>query len=117
MTGDEFVRRLQQAQKEIENCVNNVLPVKIGALAKAHFQDNFHKGGFMNGGLHKWQLAKRLLVKNIPRRRSKGKLVKRYKKPAAMTYKTLFSERNHLFGSISRTLMRGAVRPKLEKFG
>jgi phage gpG-like protein len=97
MTGDEFVKRLQAAQRELENSINRVLPVKIGALAKAHFQDNFHKSGFVNNGLHKWQPAKRLLLN-------------RRKKPASMKYKTLLSGRNHLFSSISYTPMRGAVR-------
>ncbi|MDR2652798.1 MAG: phage virion morphogenesis protein [Prevotellaceae bacterium] len=110
MTGDEFVKRLQKAQREIENCVNRLLPVKIGALAKAHFQDSFRKSGFINNGLHEWQPAKRLLAKNIPRRRAKGKLVQRRRKPASMQYKTLLSGRNHLYNSIYYTPMRGGVR-------
>ncbi|MDR1199043.1 MAG: phage virion morphogenesis protein [Prevotellaceae bacterium] len=110
MTGDEFIKRLQQAQRELENCISRVLPVKVGALAKAHFQDNFRKSGFVNNGLHAWKPAKRLLVKNIPRRRSKGKLVQRRRKPASMQYKTLLSDKNHLRDSIYYTPIRAGVR-------
>ncbi|MDR2292112.1 MAG: phage virion morphogenesis protein [Prevotellaceae bacterium] len=87
-----------------------MLPVKVGALAKSHFQDNFRKGGFVNNGLHAWQPAKRLLAKNIPRRRARGKLVRRNKRTAAMLYKTLLSGRNHLFSSVYYTPLRSAVR-------
>jgi phage gpG-like protein len=110
MTGDEFIKRLQAAQREVEDCINRVLPAKIGALAKEHFQNNFRKGGFVNNGLQAWKPAKRLLAQKPARRRSGGKLVKRYKKPAAMNYKTLLSSRNHLFSSIYFEPMRGAVR-------
>jgi phage gpG-like protein len=110
MTPEQFLQHLKNAQLEIENAINNTLPVKIGALAKAHFQDNFIKGGFVNNGLHKWTPAKRLLAKKIPRRRANGKLAKRYKKPANMLYKTLLSDRNHLYSSIYATPMRAAVR-------
>ncbi|MDR3226062.1 MAG: phage virion morphogenesis protein [Prevotellaceae bacterium] len=110
MTGDEFLRRLQQSQREIENCINNVLPVKIGALAKAHFQENFIKGGFVNNGLHTWKPAKRL-AKGATRRRTKnGKLSKRARTLAINKYKTLLSDKNHLFSSIYYTPSRAAVR-------
>jgi phage gpG-like protein len=110
MTGDEFVRRLQQAQTEIENCINNVLPVKIGALAKAHFQENFIKGGFVNNGLQPWDRAKRLLKGATRRRMKNGKLSKRARVLAGNKYKTLLSDKNHLFSSIYYTQGRASVR-------
>jgi phage gpG-like protein len=110
MTGDEFIKKLQAAQRELENCINRVLPVTVGALAVKHFKANFQKGGFVNGWLHAWKPAKRLLATKIPRRRSKGKLVERKKKPASMRYKTLLSAKNHLRDSIMYKAMRGGVR-------
>ena len=61
------------------------MPVIAGRMAKDHFQENFRKGGFVNGGLHPWPQAKRL---------SSGGT------DAASNYGTLLSSRNHLFSSI-----------------
>ena len=61
------------------------MPVIAGRMAKDHFQENFRKGGFVNGGLHPWPQAKRL---------SSGRT------DAASNYGTLLSGRNHLFSSI-----------------
>ena len=61
------------------------MPVVAGRMAKDHFQDNFRKGGFVNGGLHPWAKAKRLSPGGTD---------------AASQYGTLLSGRNHLFNSI-----------------
>ena len=61
------------------------MPVVAGRMAKDHFQDNFRKGGFVNGGLHPWAKAKRLSAGGTD---------------AASQYGTLLSGRNHLFNSI-----------------
>jgi hypothetical protein len=62
MTIEQFLNAIKANQKGIENLMNRVLPIKIGATAKAHFQENFVKGGFVNKGLEKWNPAKRLLL-------------------------------------------------------
>ena len=85
MTDQEFIRLLQTRATEINRLVNRVLPIKVGALAKAHFRENFRLSGFMNGGLRAW-LATR-------RQQTGGK-------SAAANYGPLLSRRNHLFGSI-----------------
>lgn len=58
------------------------LPVIVGRMAKDHFQDNFRRGGFVNGGLHAW------------------KPVNRFASGANGSYGPLLSGRNHLFSSI-----------------
>jgi hypothetical protein len=44
MTFEQFLNTIKANQKGIENLMNRVLPINIGATAKAHFQDNFVKG-------------------------------------------------------------------------
>lgn len=55
MTPQQFLQLLQQYSREIEHARQRTLPVKVGRLAKDHFQDNFRQGGFVDGGLHPWQ--------------------------------------------------------------
>ena len=85
MTDQEFIRLLQTRATEINRLVNRVLPIKVGALAKAHFRENFRLSGFMNGGLRAWPATRRLQTGG---------------KSAAANYGPLLSRRNHLFGSI-----------------
>ena len=85
MTDQEFIRLLQTRATEINRLVNRVLPIKVGALAKAHFRENFRLSGFMNGGLRAWPATRR--------QQTGGK-------SAAANYGPLLSRRNHLFGSI-----------------
>ena len=85
MTDQEFIRLLQTRSAEINRLVNRVLPIKVGALAKAHFRENFRLSGFMNGGLRAWPATRR--------QQTGGK-------SAAANYGPLLSRRNHLFGSI-----------------
>ena len=59
MTPEEFLKLVESRADDIAKLVNRTLPIKVGNEAKAHFQDNFRKEGFVNGGLHKWQPAKR----------------------------------------------------------
>lgn len=86
MTPGQFNRLIQSKRQEINQLVNRTLPVKVGVMAKAHFQANFEKSGFVNNGLKKWKPAKRL---SNPKLGAYGK------------NKTLLSERNHLFSSIN----------------
>lgn len=84
MTPEQFITKLAKQQQALERCVHRELPIKVGREAKNHFQENFQKGGFVDGGLHKWKPAKRI---------GKGK-------DAASKYGTLLSARNHLYDSV-----------------
>lgn len=85
MTQQEYIRELKREQQKLEDLSRRKLPVIVGRMGKDHFQDNFHKGGFVNNGLHKWTPAKRL---------TSGR------NSAAAKYGTLLSSRNHLFSGI-----------------
>lgn len=86
MDNKQFVEMLRAQQKQIEQLILRTLPIKVGALAKGHFQQNFRLGGFVNNGLHRWQPAQRLL---------------RGGDSASDKYGTLLSSRNHLYTSIA----------------
>lgn len=47
--------RLRKAVRLIETD----LPRIVGKVARDHYQDNFRKGGFVDGGLHPWKDVKR----------------------------------------------------------
>lgn len=81
----DFAKLIEQKRKELDKMMRRKMPVIAGRMAKDHFQENFRKGGFVNGGLHPWPQAKRL---------SPGRT------DAASNYGTLLSGRNHLFRSI-----------------
>ena len=96
MDAKDFVKLIEQHQKELGELMRRKLPVIVGRMAKDHFQDNFRKGGFMNNGLQKWPQSKR-------QRSGTGS--------AAAQYGPLLSGRNHLFGSIK--YMPGDYRVKV----
>lgn len=96
MSPEQFVKLVASKQKELEQLQNRTLPIKIGAMAKAHFQNNFRLGGFMDNGLHAWKPSKRLSYS--------GKSTK-----IDRNNKTLLSSRNHLFSSIEYTYQPGIV--------
>ncbi len=81
----DFAKLVEQKRKELDEMMRRRMPVIAGRLAKDHFQDNFRRGGFVNGGLHPWPKARRL---------SSGGT------DAASQYGTLLSGRNHLYSSI-----------------
>lgn len=81
----DFAKLIKAKRGELDTLMRRNMPVIAGRMAKDHFQDNFRKGGFVNGGLHPWKPAKRL---------SSGD------PGAASNYGTLLSGRNHLFSSI-----------------
>lgn len=85
MTQREFIFEIQKNRREFADLFRRKLPVVVGRMAKDHYQDNFRKGGFVNGGLKKWTPAKRL---------TSGR------KGAAARYGTLLSSRNHLFSAV-----------------
>lgn len=81
----DFAKLVEQKRKELDEMMRRRMPVIAGRLAKDHFQDNFRRGGFVNGGLHPWPKARRLASGGTD---------------AASQYGTLLSGRNHLFNSI-----------------
>jgi phage gpG-like protein len=84
----DFSALLKAKQKELDTLMRRELPVKVGRMAKDHYQDNFRKGGFVNGGLRRWPVTKR--------QRSGSR-------SAAAGYGPLLSRRNHLFSSVKYT--------------
>ena len=81
----EFANLIRSKRNELDSLMRHNMPVIAGRMAKDHFQDNFRKGGFVNGGLHPWKPARRLASGD----------------PSANSnYGTLLSGRNHLFSSI-----------------
>ena len=84
----DFSALLKAKRKELDTLMRRELPVKVGRMAKDHYQDNFRKGGFVNGGLRRWPVTKR--------QRSGSK-------SAAAGYGPLLSRRNHLFSSVKYT--------------
>lgn len=84
----DFSASLKAKQKELDTLMRRELPIKVGRMAKDHYQDNFRKGGFVNGGLQRWPQTKR---------QNSGS------KSAAAGYGPLLSRRNHLFSSVKYT--------------
>jgi len=82
----EFTKLLGQKRAELDMLMRRTLPVKVGAMAKAHYQDNIReRQGFLNGGLKKWDKTNR--------QRSGGL-------SAASNYGALQSSRMHMHSSI-----------------
>jgi hypothetical protein len=50
----DFAKLIEQKRKELDKMMRRKMPVIAGRMAKDHFQENFRKGGFVNGGLHPW---------------------------------------------------------------
>lgn len=94
MTDQEFIELLRTRAQAIARLVDRVLPVKLGAMAKSHFQQNFRLQGFMDEGLHAWPAT---------RRQEAGG------KGAGARYGALLSGRNRLYGSIGYRPGRGMV--------
>lgn len=86
MTDQQFVELLRSRQADLQRLFSRTLPIKIGALAKAHFQQNFRLGGFVNGGLQQWPVTKRQLSGGTS---------------ATSQYGPLLSGRNRLMSSIA----------------
>ena len=93
MTPDQFVNLIRKNATQIDHLSNRVLPVKVGAMAKKHFQENFRRGGCVNGCLQKWKPTNRIGM-------AKG---------TTGNYGTLLSGRNHLFSSIEYVPGQGEV--------
>lgn len=81
----EFSKLIRTKQKEIDRLMRRKMPIRVGNMAKRHFQDNFRKSGFVDGGLHPWPKTKRQLSGGTS---------------AASQHKPLLSNRNHLFNAV-----------------
>ena len=85
MTEQQFIALVKAKQREIRDAIHRRLPVKIGRIATDHFQENFRRGGYVDGGLHPWPVTRR--------QQSGGK-------SASSQYGPLLSARKNLYGSI-----------------
>ena len=81
----DSAKLVEQIRKELDTMMRRRMPVIAGRLAKDHFQDNFRRSGFVNGGLHPWPKARRLTSGGTD---------------AASQHGTLLSESKHLYNSI-----------------
>ena len=89
MTLQEFNRLLAQKRRELDDLMRRKLPVKVGNMAKAHYQDNIReRQGFLNNGVKQWDKTKRQQSGSAS---------------AAANYGALQSSRNHLYSSIKYT--------------
>lgn len=89
MNLQEFNRLLAQKRRELDNLMRRKLPVKVGNMAKSHYQDNIReRQGFLNNGVKKWDKTKRQQSGSVS---------------AAANYGALQSSRNYLYGSIKYT--------------
>jgi phage gpG-like protein len=85
MTIQEFSRLIEQKRRELDDLMRRRLPIKVGNMAKSHYQDNIRSGSFTGNGQHAWPPT---------RRQQSGSA------SAAANYGPLQSSRNHLYNSI-----------------
>lgn len=93
MTPEQFAKMIKQNAAEIRMLTDRILPIKVGAIAKKHFRENFEKGGFVDNGLHEWKPAKRLSSKYGDKKN-----------------KTLMSSRKHLYSNTLDIPRRGGLK-------
>jgi phage gpG-like protein len=99
MTPEEFSNALMRAIPSIKEYAAQEFPRRALKIGIDHFQNNFRKGGFVNGGLHPWPKAKR---------QTGGKY-------ALNNYGTLLSARNELFNSIGGITRSGQAVIRVDK--
>ena len=90
MTPKQFEKQIERHAQQLAQAFQRRIPVKVAVAAEHHFRDNFRKGGFVNGGLHRWKPSKRRSNPKHPDR----------------AYGTLMSRRDHLYSSV-----RHSTRP------
>ncbi len=93
MTPEQFAKMIKQNAAEIRMLTDRILPIRVGAIAKKHFRENFEKGGFVDNGLQEWKPAKRLSSKYGDKKN-----------------KTLMSSRKHLYSNTLDIPRRGGVK-------
>lgn len=81
---NRFQQLLLEKKQEIAQAMRRTLPVKLGRLAKDHYQDNFRQGGFVDVTLSPWKRAHR----------------QQHAKGTQAMYSPLMSRRQNLYGSI-----------------
>lgn len=59
MDTKQFQNLLTQKRQEILHALRRIIPVKVGRIAKDHFQEGFRQGGFQDNGTQAWQRKKR----------------------------------------------------------
>ena len=59
MDTKQFQNLLTQKRQEILHALRRTIPVKVGRIAKDHFQSGFRQGGFQDNGTQAWQRKKR----------------------------------------------------------
>lgn len=59
MNINKKIKNLEKLERDLENLRNRDLPVKAGALAVSHFQENFRRGGYRDGSFTPWPVTKR----------------------------------------------------------
>ena len=59
MDTKQFQNLLTQKRQEILHALRRTIPVKVGRIAKDHFQEGFRQGGFQDNGTQAWQRKKR----------------------------------------------------------
>lgn len=115
----DFRRKLDKLTRE----VSHGILIVIGKEAVDQFRDNFHREGFLNGGLHKWKDVKRRdpqspwygfeykAEKRLPGSRKKpGKKAPRLNfSQTATVRKILASKRMELYNSLRYYLQPGQV--------
>ena len=75
---------MDKKKREVSDLMRRKMPVFAGRIGVNYVQDNFRKGGFVNDGLQPWKKSNRELHGG---------------KSASENYKTLHSQRDHLYGS------------------
>ncbi|WP_418981714.1 hypothetical protein [Alistipes sp.] len=81
----QFADLLRSKRKEVDTLMRRAMPIRVGNLAKRHYQENFRQGGFVNDGLKPWPKTKRQTGGG---------------KSAASQHGPLLSTRNHLFSEV-----------------
>ena len=81
----DFANYTKSLKKELDELMRRQMPITAGRMAKNHFQDNFRKGGFVNGGFHPWPKTIRQSSGGVDAYSNNGPLL---------------SGNNHLFESI-----------------
>ena len=59
MDTKQFQNLLTQKRQEILHALRRTIPVKVGRIAKDHFQSGFRQGGFQDNVTQAWQRKKR----------------------------------------------------------
>lgn len=59
MAKNTQIEAIERALKEVQRAARSTIPRAVAKMAAEHFQENFRKGGFVNGGLKKWPEVKR----------------------------------------------------------